>query len=142
MSTCSAATTNRDDNTLGTFNAMFPRANYFGEIALIGAANIFDLHPSLDLHLTTKLTLSADWDFFWRYSTEDGIYDAGGSVLRPADGDARFIGHQPGVGVAWQIDRHTSFNVTYSHFFAGDYIKSSGPGADVDFVAVWLQYRF
>ena len=53
-----------------------------------------------------------------------------------------YIGHQPGIGVAWQIERHTSFNVTYSHFFAGDFVKESGPGADVDFVAVWLQYRF
>jgi hypothetical protein len=88
------------------------------------------------------VALSADWDFFWRYSTHDGIYDAGGNVLRRADGDARFIGHQPGVGISWQIERHTSFNAVYSHFFAGDYIKESGPGADVDFVAVWLQYRF
>ena len=134
--------TDASDNTLGTFNAMFPRSNYFGEIALIGAANIFDLHPSLDLHLTRKLTVSADWDFFWRYSTDDGIYDAGGNVLRPASGDARWIGHQPGVGIAWQIDRHTSFSVAYAHFFAGDFIRQSGPGADVDYVAVWLQYRF
>ena len=100
------------------------------------------LHPSVELHLTKKLTVSADWDFFWRYSTDDGLYDAPGNVLRPAIGDARWIGHQPGVGVAWQLDRHTSFNVTYAHFFAGDFIKESGPGADVDFVAVWLQYRF
>jgi hypothetical protein len=66
----------------------------------------------------------------------------GGHILRPADGDARYIGNQPGVGLAWQIDRHTSFTAVYSHFFAGDYIHESGPGADVDFVAVWLQYRF
>ncbi len=134
--------TNPNDNTLGTFNALFPKAAYFDESALVRAANIFDLRPSLDLHLTKHVTLSAHWDFFWRYSTDDGIYDAGGNVLRPADGDARFIGHQPGIGIAWQIDRHTSFNVVYSHFFAGDFIKASGPGADVDFVAVWLQYRF
>jgi hypothetical protein len=134
--------TDAGDDTLGTFNALFPRASYFGEIAMIGAANIFDLHPSLELHLTKEVTVSADWDFFWRYSTDDGIYDAGGNVLRPAIGDARYIGHQPGIGLAWQIDRHTSFNVAYAHFFAGDFIKSSGPGADIDFVAVWLQYRF
>jgi len=88
------------------------------------------------------VTLSADWTFFWRHSTHDGIYDAGGNVLRRADGDARVIGHQPGIGISWQNERHTSFNAVYSHFFAGDFIKSSGPAADVDFVAVWLQYRF
>jgi hypothetical protein len=134
--------TDASNVALGTFNALFPRANYFGEIALIGAANIFDLHPSLDLHVTKNLTITADWDVFWRYSTDDGIYDAGGNPMRGVDGDARFIGHQPGVGISWQINRHASFNAAYAHFFAGDYIKSSGPGADVDYVAVWLQYRF
>jgi hypothetical protein len=62
--------------------------------------------------------------------------------MRGADGDARFIGHQSGIGIPWQIDRHTTFNAAYAHFLAGDYIESSGPGADADFVAVWLQYRF
>src|SRR4029453_4828918 len=93
--------TDPNDDDLGTFNALFPRAAYFGEIALVGAANIFDVHPSLDLHVTPQLTVSADWDVFWRYSTDDGIYDAGGFPLRPAVGDARFIGHQPGIGISW-----------------------------------------
>jgi hypothetical protein len=134
--------TNPGADDLGTFNALFPRAAYFGEIALVGAANIIDVHPSLDLHVTPQLTVSADWDVFWRYSTDDGIYDAGGFPLRPADGDARFIGHQPGVGISWQIDRHASLTAGYSHFFAGDFIKRSGPSADVDFAFITLQYRY
>lgn len=133
---------NPNDNHLGTFNALFPKGAYFGEIALIGPANLFDIHPMLDLHLKENVTLSADWDVFWRYSTNDGIYGSGGNVLRGADGDSRFIGHQPSIGLAWDIDRHTTFNVAYSHFFSGDYIKSSGPGPDVDFVMVGIQYRF
>ena len=133
---------NPGDDDLGTFNALFPRAAYFGEIALVGAANIFDVHPSLDLHVTPQLTVSADWDVFWRYSTDDGIYDAGGFLLRPADGNARFIGHQPGVNISWQIDRHASLTAGYSHFFPGDFIKQSGPAADVDFAYITLQYRF
>ena len=100
--------TNPGDNTLGTFNALFPRGAYFGEISLIGPANLFDVHPSLELHLTKHVTMTADWDFFWRYSTDDGLYDNGGNVIRAADGDARFIGHQPSIGIEWQIKRHTS----------------------------------
>jgi hypothetical protein len=33
-------------------------------------------------------------------------------------------------------------NLAYTYFFAGDFIRESGPDADVDFVAVWLIYRF
>src|SRR5262249_33941085 len=127
---------------LGTFNPLFPRGAYFGEIALIGPANLLDVHPMLDLHLAKDWTLSMDWDVFWRYSTHDGIYDNGGNVLRDADGSARFIGSQPSVQLHWDMDRHMTFDVVYSHFFAGDFIKDSGPGADVDFVAAWLVYRF
>jgi hypothetical protein len=134
--------TDPSDDKLGTFNALFPRGAYFGEISLIGPANLLDVHPSLELHPTKQVTITADWDFFWRYSTDDGLYDNGGNVIRGADGDARFVGHQPSLGLDWQIERHTSFNVVYSHFFAGDFIESSGPGADVDFVGVWLLYRF
>ena len=121
---------------------MFPRGAYFGEISLIGPANLFDIHPSLDLHLSRNVKLSADWDFFWRYSDGDGIYDNGGNILRPTDGNTRFIGHQPSVQLEWEIDRHMTFDVVYSHFFAGDFLKRSGSGADVDFVGAWLVYRF
>jgi hypothetical protein len=130
------------DGTLGTFNPLFPRGSYFGEIALIGPQNIIDLHPTLDLHLAESLTLTLDWDFFWRYSTGDGIYDNGGNVIRGADGGARFIGSQASVGIEWEVRRHTTLEVVYSHFFAGDYLRESGPGADVDFLAAWLTYRF
>ena len=29
-----------------------------------------------------------------------------------------------------------------AHVIAGEFIKQSGPSADVDYVAIWLQYRF
>ena len=84
---------------------------------------MFDLHPSLDLHLTRNITVSADWDFFWRYSTDDGIYDAGGFVLRPGDGDAASSVISPASasrGRSIGTPRSTS---PTAHFFAGDYIK-------------------
>jgi hypothetical protein len=94
------------------------------------------------LQLTTALTFTADWDFFWRFSTDDGLYDNGGNIIRSAGGRARFIGHQPSIGVEWQIGRHTTLNVVYSHFFTGDFMEASGPSTDVDFVGVSVQYRF
>lgn len=134
---------NANSGRLGTFNPLFPKGAYFGEIALIGPANLFDVHPTLDLHVTEQFTVSVDWDIFWRYSTDDGLYDNGGNVLRdPAGSDARFVGHQPGFSLEWEIGRHTTLSASYAHFFAGDFIKQSGAGADVDFVAVWLTYKF
>lgn len=131
------------DGRLGTFNPLFPRGAYFGESSLIGPANLIDIHPALDLHLTDHLKLTADWDIFWRYSTNDGLYDSGGNVLRTPNGSgAKFVGHQPSLGLEWELERHTTLSAAYSHFFAGQFIRQSGPGKDVDFAAVWLTYRF
>jgi hypothetical protein len=76
-----------NDNRLGTFNALFPRGSYFGEISLIGPANLIDVHPTLELHLTTAPTFTADWDFFRRFSTDDGrTATAATSFAAPAAG--------------------------------------------------------
>jgi hypothetical protein len=83
---------------LQTFNALFPRGNYFGELALIGPANIVDLHPSLDLKVADRLTVTFDWDFFWRQSLHDGIYGPPGNLLRSGrTSRARYVGDQVAV---------------------------------------------
>src|SRR5258708_88103 len=53
-------------SNLQTFDPLFPRGAYFSESALIGPANFFDLHPGLDLQVTKSVTVTVDWDFFWR----------------------------------------------------------------------------
>lgn len=131
------------DGRLGTFSALFPRGAYFGESSLIGPANLIDIHPTLDLHITDHLKFTADWDIFWRYSAGDGLYDNGGNVLRRPNGSAaHYVGNQPSIGLEWEVERHTTLNASYAHFFAGEFLKQSGPGSDVDFLALWLTYRF
>ena len=63
-----------NDNKLQTFNPLFPRGGYFGLVSLIGPANLFDIHPSFTLELSRRLFLNMDYDIFWRYSRNDGIY--------------------------------------------------------------------
>jgi hypothetical protein len=67
----------RDPNNpdLQTFNPLFPKGAYFSEDGLIGPANHIDLNPSVDLHFSGGLSLSVNWDFFWRQSIQDGIYN-------------------------------------------------------------------
>jgi len=130
------------DSDLETFNAMYPRGAYFGEMALVGPANLIDVHPSVDVNLSSSVELSLDCDIFWRETTDDGIYSANGSILRSDVGDARFIGTQPGVGLDWQLDRHSTFHAAYSHFFPGAFIDESGSSSEVDFVTVSFQFRF
>lgn len=127
---------------LQTFNPLFPKGAYFSEAGLIGPANFIDLNPCLSLHLTDHLSGIFDWDFFWRESTHDGLYNS--AVVRVRSGktsDAHYIGSMPQAQLLWDINRHLSFSAIYGHFFAGRFLKDSGPGEDVDYVTTWLTYK-
>jgi hypothetical protein len=102
---------------LRTFNLLFPKGAYFGEIALIGPANLLDVHPSLELHPMPPVTVSADWDVFWRQSLQDGIYGNAVHLLRSGQqSQARLIGSQASVQVEWQwstLQRSLPSTVTF-----------------------------
>ena len=54
-------------NTLGTFNPLFPKGNYFGVIATAGPGpiNFIDVHPRVEATLPHGVTASVDWIFQW-----------------------------------------------------------------------------
>jgi hypothetical protein len=135
----------RDANNpdLQTFNPLFPRGAYFGEPALIGPANHIDVHPQLDIAVRKNLTFTVDWDCFWRESTHDGIYGPAVNLITSGQtSDKRYIGHQVQTMLEWRFDRHLTLTADYAHFFAGDFLKETTPGKDVDYFSAWLTFRF
>jgi hypothetical protein len=131
------------DGTLGTFNALFPKGAYFSEADLLGPYNLMDLHPSVQLNLTERISLVPDADFFWRQSTRDGIYGIPGNLIRSGrTSSARYIGSHSSLQLEWRVDRHISLTAIYLHFFAGPFLKETQPGQNVDFVALWVTYKF
>lgn len=131
------------DRNLQTFNPLFPKGAYFGEIALVGPANHVDLHPSLELEVTEALTVTADSTFFWRESLRDGIYGNAVNLLRPAGASrARFVGSQPALQAEWQVNRHVLWVGVFSYFFAGPYLRETGPGRNVNHFTSWITYKF
>ncbi len=134
---------NPRDRNLQTFNALFPRGSYFGEIAILGPANLFDVHPYVDLHPTDRVTVTVDADSFRRQSNRDGIYSPSGAVLRTGQRSrATHVGEQVALQAEWRVDAHCSIVANYTHFFAGRFIRETGPGKDMDYTTAWLQYRF
>ncbi|HEY0549154.1 MAG TPA: hypothetical protein VGF13_06095 [Verrucomicrobiae bacterium] len=55
---------------------------------------------------------------------------------------ADYVGNQPSVMLEYEINRHLTFVANYAHFFAGPFLKESGPGEDVDFFTTWLTFKF
>jgi hypothetical protein len=131
------------DADLETFNPLFPRGTYFSETRLIGPANHIDVHPFIELHPMAGVTATVDWDFFWRESTRDGIYGNAVSVVRSGQSsEARYVGSQTQCLVGWDANRHFSVTAAYAHFFAGAFLKESGPRKDVDYGSAWVSYKF
>jgi hypothetical protein len=134
---------NPNDGTLGTFNPLFPRGKYFGEIGLIGPANLINVHPSVGIDLGSGWTLSGAAVFYWRESLGDGVYGAPGNLLRPAgESKARYIGTQGDLVLGWEATRNLSFEVAYSAFEPGEFIKDTGPSRTVHFVGMEALFRF
>jgi hypothetical protein len=132
-----------NDSRLGTFHPLFPRGSYFGRLASVGPLNHRDVNPTLDLTLPRGVSLTANWVFYWRQSLLDGVYSVPGNLLRTGQlSSARFIGHQPGVEINWQADRHTTFGLSYGRFLTGRFLRETPPGEDTTFFAAWMTYRF
>jgi hypothetical protein len=131
--------------TLGTFSPIYPVGNYFGVLADTGPGpvNFIDFHPRVQTQLTRAITVSTDVVFQWRESLLDGVYAVPGFLLRPADGSqARFVGYRPGVEIRWQIDRHAYLQADYGVFYAGQFLKETMPGRNLDYFSLWAGYKF
>jgi hypothetical protein len=133
-----------------TFNQLFPLGHaYFGYIDVIGRQNIIDVHPGIELTLlenksfAKKISLRGDYHLFWRESKADGVYNAAGGLLRGASGSGEsYIGSEVDLLLNWQIDRHISAYFGYSHFFAGDFLQTTGPSDDIDFFYAAMSFTF
>jgi hypothetical protein len=116
----------------------------------IGRQNIIDLHPGVDFQIAEhyryveRMTLRAEYHQFWRQSTTDAVYDTSGAVIRAntTNTSARNIGSELDLQLKWQIDRHLSSYLGYSHFWHGTYLQDTGAHKDVDFTYAAVQYTF
>lgn len=129
---------------VGTYNQLFPNNHsYFGYIDYIGRQNIASASAGLALTPVRDLTLSLQQYFFLRASDRDALYSKAGSVLRPGTGTtAHYVGAEIDLLAIYNFTRHLLGYAGYSRFFAGEFIRKSGPSRDSDFLYGALQYTF
>jgi len=137
-----------DDNHYGhilrTFNALYELGPYFSYAELFGKRNLIDLQPSVRVNLSKKVSLTPNAGFYWRESTQDGLYSvaAGDVIVSGQKSKARYIGSHAAVQLRWDVDRHFSFFTEYSHFFPGGFLRQSTPGRNINYMTEWVEYRF
>lgn len=127
-----------------TFNQLFPLGHaYLGWIDAIGRQNIIALSSGVTFSPVERLTVDLHGHYFWRANREDALYNVGGGVSRPgAAGISREVGGEIDLLLRYQLDVHTQLMLGFSHFFAGDFVKESGPSRSMSFLYTGLEYRF
>ena len=131
------------DNSVETFNPLYPRGAYFGLVALIGPVNLYDVHPSIEFELNKKLNFQMDYDFFWRWSRNDGIYSSSIQLLYSGEGIyEKYIGSQLGADIDYNIEPHISMTIEGAWFNAGSFLKAAGQGKDYFYYAFTSAIKF
>lgn len=132
-----------DDRALNTFDPLFPKGKYFGELTPIGPYNLINLHPTLDLDLSGGFGLGLAAVAYWRESGQDGVYDVTGNLLRSGAGsDARYVGTQGEIVLSYSNGRTFEAMASYSLFRPGAFIEDTGPARTIHFVGLEAVLKF
>lgn len=134
---------NPADEKLGTFNALFPKGKYFGELSPVGPYNIVSFNPGVALDLGQDVTLGVSAMAYWRYARADGVYDVPGGLLRaPGTSRARFIGKEAELTLDWQATPELELSASASVFEPGRFIRETGPAETIGMFGLEANFRF
>ncbi len=134
---------NTADNTLSTFNPLFPNGNYLNEAVLLGPYNLIIVRPTMKFAFTPRISSNTNYEFLWRQALQDGVYNIAGFLIHPPNGSSqRFIGSQMQEELDFIIGRHWSAALAYEHFFPGAFLKASPPNRGLNFVSPQLMWNF
>ncbi len=131
------------DGKLETFDALYPRGNYFSELALLGPANFVNLNPDLTVRPTDDLAVSFDVNWYWRLETSDGVYGPPGNILRgPGSSDERFVNTALSLAIEWQARSNLAVALSLTHSRPEAFIADTGPADIVNFAEFTVQAGF
>lgn len=134
----------KDDNTLQTFNPLYPKGGYFGFSPQVGPVNLIDIHPYVTLDLSSKLKMQTDVVFNWRYSLQDGVYRPSGTLnLQGSSSDKRYIGTAYLTNFTYSFSRYIALVSGIQYFRKGAFIEDIIPGAKSGvFYNIRLDFKF
>jgi hypothetical protein len=134
---------NANDHHLGTFNALFPKGKYFGELSPVGPYNLVNLQPVVTLDLGHGVSAAVMGAAYWRQSTGDGVYDIPGHLLAASGGSqARFVGKEAEMSLQWRATHALTLEGSLSYFRSGTFLRDTGLGRDIRMIGLEANYRF
>src|SRR5688572_22828243 len=118
---------NPDDTTLGTFNPLFPKLNYFSDANVAVPANLCDIQPTVSLKVKDSLRVNGSWNALWRYSRDDAFYlPSLKPVTTLSRASGRYLGQQWSSTVEWQLLSSITFTAGFVSFRPGSSLQKGG----------------
>ncbi len=135
--------TDADDGKLETFDALYPRGNYFSELAQLGPANFVNVNPYLAVAPTDDVTMQFDLNLYWRLETSDGVYGPAGNLIRaPGDSDERFVNTALSASIEWELDQYFLLGLSLTHSRPEAFIADTGPADISNFAQFTFEASF
>jgi len=129
-------------NTIGTFNAMYPRLPYFAETSVLVPSNVRDIRPLVRLVPVKDVDVYIGYDMLWRSSTKDGLYGSGFNSLantRTATGSR--IGSEFSIDTRWQYNQFLQLGAIFAYFDAGPALTTA-KGKDMTYGVLFARLKF
>lgn len=132
-----------NDNKFGTFNAMFPRGNYFSELATLGPRNFFNVQPYFTVQPAPAIEVTTAVNFYWRLSTKDGVYGPGGNVLKVDSGsDLRYVATEFSFTTTFNYTDATKLSLVYGRSFPAALVQQTGNRGATDYFEITAKFLF
>lgn len=134
---------NQGKGSLGTFNPLFPRGNYFDFANEIGPADLISVNPYINLNVSSSISFTLGYNALWRESAEDGIYSPALIILRGPNGSrARFISSEAAFTSSYQVSKNINLIAGYTYFSAGNFITETGPADASHYASLYAYFIY
>ncbi|MEM7704071.1 MAG: alginate export family protein [Pseudomonadota bacterium] len=133
----------RGDGRLETFDALYPRGNYFSELAQLGPSNFVNVNPYLMLEPSERLSLSFDVNLYWRREEADGVYGPPGNIIRaPLGSTARFVNTAFSASAEWALSKNYQLGLALTRSRPERFIEETGPSDSTNFIEFTFEAGF
>jgi hypothetical protein len=130
------------DNTLGTFNPLFPNGYYFTLSGYTGYVNLIHLKPSVTVKPFGPVSFMTAVGLQWRQTTADAVYVQPNSAVRGTAGrPGLWTGIYVQTRTEWAITPNLAGAIETVNFQVGDAIRRAG-GSNSTYVGIQLTYAW
>jgi|WetSurSiteA1Bulk_404760.scaffolds.fasta_scaffold03534_4 hypothetical protein len=134
------------DGTINTFRPVSTKSPVHDMIGA-GSANLLILAPEAEITLSSKLVFTMRYMAFWRLSGNDGVYPPDvRKMLRGTDVSGAELGKEISRGATAEFmytpNKHVVIWIYYGYLLAGEYIRNTGSGRNMEAFSLRAAYKF